>query len=162
MDLADRLTLLARRIPGVAGYQDQESSRETDKLVRLRIAESLDEIARSLEGVKRAAAERKQLDALPRLDSLSSSLNRVANEIRYASRGYRGFLDRQKIDAEKLDRLYQFDLELLDDVESVRSGADSVRAAEPVSLRQACDALALELDALGSAFTRRSNILSEE
>ena len=57
MDLADRLTLLARKVPGVAGYQDLESSRDTDKLVRLRLADSLDEVSRLLEPAKRAAVE---------------------------------------------------------------------------------------------------------
>jgi hypothetical protein len=162
MDLADRLQSLARRIPGVAGYQDLESSRDTDKLVRLRLADWLDEIARSLDGVKREAVERKLLDALPAVDAAASLLARVANEIRYASRGYRAFLDRQKIDREKLDRIYQFDLDLVDEVERIRELADKLTASDAVSLGEGAAALMRETSALAGLFTRRQNILSEE
>jgi hypothetical protein len=105
---------------------------------------------------------RKQLDALPELESISASLIRVANEIRFASRGYRGFLDRQKIDQQTLERLYQFDLELLDDVDAIRDGAEKVRSADAASLSAASADLSRSVDALSAAFTARQNILSEE
>lgn len=162
MEIQERLKLLARRIPGVAGYQDQESSRDTDKLVRLRLADTLDGAARSLEEIKRGYVERKLLTQLPQLESLSSKLNRTANEIRYASRGYRGFFDRDRVDQRKLDRLYQFDLDLVDEVEKIRALSVNLGESEESSLGTACTALSREIDSLGALFASRQHILNEE
>jgi hypothetical protein len=162
MDLAEKLQTLARRIPGVAGYQDQESSRDTDKLVRLQLASRVDEAARLLENGKRLLAEQRNLKPLPRLEQLGSKLARVANAIRFASRGYHGFFDARKIDQATLEKLYGFDLELVDDVDAVHGQAASIEAslADEEALRRAADQLSSSIDALESAFNQRQNILS--
>ena len=53
MSFSRKLERLARIVPGVAGYQDKETSRDTDKTIRLRLASELEQVKRGLEGDKR-------------------------------------------------------------------------------------------------------------
>ncbi len=163
MSIAEKLERLARVLPGVAGYQDQESSRDTDKLVRDRLAGDLTRVSRGLDEDKRVLAGRHHFAPLPELERLGSKISALANTITYASRGYRAFLDLHKITQEKLDRLYAFDLELFDDVETIAAGAAVVRESleSPVRLREAMENLSTAIDALDSHFSKRQHILTE-
>ncbi len=53
MSLSEKVERLARMVPGVSGYQDKESSRDTDKSIRLRVATELEQLKRNLEDDKR-------------------------------------------------------------------------------------------------------------
>lgn len=44
MGLAEKLERLIRIVPGVRGYQDNESARQTDKAVRMKLASELGSI----------------------------------------------------------------------------------------------------------------------
>ncbi len=44
MSLSEKVVRLARMVPGVSGYQDKESSRDTDKNIRLRVATELEQL----------------------------------------------------------------------------------------------------------------------
>lgn len=163
MSLAEKLEKLARHLPGVAGYQDQESSRDTDKLVRTRLAEMLTRVARSLDEDKRRLAGRGHFAPLPEIDRLGSRITTLANLILYASRGYRGFLDLHKVTQEKLDRLYSFDLDLFDEVQRIAECAEAVSNAteSPADLRAAMDELRDAIDVLEAVYAQRQHILTE-
>jgi hypothetical protein len=53
MSVADKLEKLARLVPGVAGYQDAEKARTTDKMVRLRLTEAIEGLKREVEAEQR-------------------------------------------------------------------------------------------------------------
>ena len=161
MSLAEKLESLARRIPGVAGYQDQEASRETDKLVRDRIAATLDDASRALEKAKRQLASAKSYALLQQVDFAASRAAALANLIRHAVRGYSGLLDVRKVDQAKLDQIYASDLELVDDAEKLRDIAKSVDASPAnESLSERIEALLVEIEKIEHLFSQRETILT--
>lgn len=91
MKLAEHLNRLAKMVPGVAGYQTMEDLRETDRMIRERLALDLREGERDMERVKRRLIEKKDLSLLPGLDYLTAKMDKLSNVMRYASQGYRGF-----------------------------------------------------------------------
>ncbi|MFQ5667966.1 MAG: hypothetical protein ACE5I7_16245 [Candidatus Binatia bacterium] len=161
MRVAEKLEQLMRHVPGVAGYQDQETSRETDKAVRLRLSAALDEIRREIEIEQRQLTERHVLDRLAVLGRLSAKLAALASRVKYASRGYRGLFDTYKLTQETLDQLYTFDMGLFAAVEQLRTKMRAVRTTtgNAASCSQAIDAFDRALDEFETAFARRSNIL---
>jgi hypothetical protein len=163
MSLAEKLERLARHLPGVAGYQDQESSRDTDKLVRTRLADELSRVARSLDESKRVLATRHHFAPLPELERLGSKVATLSNLILYAPRGYRGFLDLHKVTQQKLERLYAFDLELFDEVGKIDASAIAVEQSleSPRALRDSMDRLAAAIRVLEDVFAKRQHILTE-
>jgi len=113
------LEKLADAIPGLKGYRDKESRRDTDKRFREYLANRIDTGRDAIDDIKRRQVNEKKLDGLADWDRLSQKLFKVSNAIRHATYGYSGFFDQVKIQEAELDRLYQYDLSLVADVEAL-------------------------------------------
>ncbi len=158
MGIAEKLERLVRIIPGIAGYQDRATAGDTDKAVRLRLAAGLNEVKRDVEAAKKALADRKDLTLLPALNRVVSKLDKTANLLTYASRGYTGIFDTFRFDAEGLDRLYAFNISLLERVGSVQEAGKNLRAAP--DLTESTAGLESEIDTLEREFMKRQEILT--
>ena len=117
---AERLERLARVVPGVGRYQDREGLRETDKQVRVHLADLLGELNRIVEGAERRLTEVGRLDRLPALARVARRLSTLADRIRYASYGFTGVFNLHKIRETELAALHRFDLDLLEAVPRLR------------------------------------------
>jgi hypothetical protein len=161
MSLSEKVERLARMVPGVSGYQDKESSRDTDKNIRLRVATELEQLKRDLEHDKRRLMERKDLSHLPALDRVASQLDKLANTVRYASRGYSGVFDSNKLDVKKLDQLCTFDLQLMDEMAMLKTQAKQAHDShgDETALKQAIEDLSHALDEFEKTFSTRQDVL---
>jgi len=109
------------RIPGVNTYRAREERRETDKRLRSHMASRLREAHSQLILIAQRLQKAGLLDPLDELDRLSSQVQQMTDTIRYASYGYSGIFCLEKIREEELDRLYAFDLSLMDDLDLIMS-----------------------------------------
>ncbi|HEX9757217.1 MAG TPA: hypothetical protein VGB26_05370 [Nitrospiria bacterium] len=161
MSIAQKLENLTRLIPGVAGYQDKENSRNTDKTIRLRLTEELLKLKGYLEEEKRFYTERKKLSVLPHLDQIASKLDQLGNLIKYAARGYRSFFDTYKYDLKKIQRLYEFDIGLFNHIAILQNGIKKVQKLRKdiVKLKNESYKFNLELDRFKDTFNERKEIL---
>lgn len=161
--LAERLEALTARIPGIVGYRQREACRETDKTVRLRLAAGLEDLKHRIEQEQRRRTEAHEFLFLAGLGRLTSKLDKLANLVRFASRGYRGLFDAYKLSDEKLQRLYGFDVDLLDEVESLDGiAAVLCRPCDDDEFPRAIDQLDQRLDGFEAVFSQRANVLSSE
>jgi hypothetical protein len=162
VSIAEKLERLVRIIPGVAGYQDKERSRETDKAVRLRLSSELEQMRLEIEKDKRRFIERHDLSLLPALDTIASRLEKTGNLIRYAARGYSGVFDTRKFDEDTLDRLYAFDLALFDDIESVKTSLRDLHKLpdDRSALKNALGKLEETIEEIEKKFLTRQNIVT--
>jgi len=114
------LEKITRIIPGIAGYQDREKRRSADKAVREKAAS---EIAKCRELLSRVMNDLSReggpgsLRSIGSLERIGTRLERIEDEIRYAPYGYTGWFDREGIGLEDLERLYEYDLILLETTE---------------------------------------------
>jgi len=132
----DRRNLLERlgaKIPGLRGYLDREMRREVDKMERDWIAQRLDRARQSLQEKITEWSRRGNLANLDMASSLEKLLDRFANRVRHADYGFTGFFDAVKIYEPELERLYAFDLELIERVEELTDRIESLpgTASEP-------------------------------
>ena len=123
------LEKLADAIPGLKGYREKESRRDTDKRFRDYLADRIDRARGTLDEQKRQLVNQGKLDGLAELDRLSQKMMKSANQIRHASYGYSGFFDQVKIRENELDRIYQHDLSMLSDVEALEASLKNQEAA---------------------------------
>lgn len=129
---SEKFEKLSRLIPGMRGYQDKEALRDTDKAVRLKLAEMLGQAKSYLDTVKRDLVDAQKLTEMETIDRAQRKLQRVQETIRYDSYGYAGYFDRVKIREPELEQMYQFDLDLFDDVEKLIKLAGEVRFASDI------------------------------
>ena len=114
-------------IPGFRGYKQKELRRESDRLVRNRVYEKFQEAAQNLREVYRELVERGFVGMWEGVDRLAAKFDRISEKINHASYGYSGFFDAVKVDEEKLDRLIQFDLDLVNRTDALASKVDQIR-----------------------------------
>ena len=157
--VASQLERLARFVPGVAGYQDRENARATDKELRMRLVQELRRLVQVLDDHKARHAEARDFSALPRLDRLAGRLERMGRTVEFASRGYTGLFDLHAVDVEVLDQLYAFDLGLFEALSVVRARVEAVRAADPTGLVAAAIHMGEALDDVEQLWDQRQRIV---
>ena len=162
MGVSEKLEILARIVPGIAGYQDREKARDTDKAVRMKLSSYLEQIRLRIEGDKKIFMERKDLSPLEALDMISSKLDKTINLVKYASRGYSGLFDMSKVGQDKLNKLYAFDLGLFDDTKLIEADAGLLResSGDAASLKKSIQRLDETLDGFERNFLARQDLLS--
>jgi len=158
---AEWLERAARLIPGVGRYQDREGLRETDKQVRVFVANLLADLDRTVEGAKRRLIEANRLDRLPALDRVARLLNTLADRIRFASYGFAGAFDLHKIRERELAALHQFDVGLVEAVSRLRAPIQALadKATDEAAFPQALQAVEAGLQEFKSTFRERDTLL---
>jgi len=115
-------------IPGFRGYKEKELRRESDKLIRNHLYQKLAQARTNFKTVFQKMSDRRQLDVLTDMDRLVAKFDRVTERVNHASYGYSGFFDVVKIQEEALDRMTDFDNQLIDQVNSIASEVDAFRS----------------------------------
>ena len=110
------LEKITRIIPGIAGYQDRENRRDADKAVRTKAADEVVKcrglLSEAMNDLSRSGGFRN-LRVVGNLDRMTTKLERMEDELRFAPSGYAGWFDRTGVSLEDLERLYEYDFGLL-------------------------------------------------
>jgi hypothetical protein len=157
--VASQLERLARFIPGVAGYQDRENARATDKELRMRLVQEMRRLVQGLDDHKARLAEARDFSALPRLDRLAGRLERLGRTVEFASRAYTGLFDLHPVDTDVLEQVYAFDLGLFDALSVVRARVEAVRAADSAGLAAAALHMGEALDDFEQLWDQRQRVV---
>jgi len=124
-------------IPGFRGYKQKELRRESDRLVRNRVYEKLQESVQDLREVYRELVERGFVGMWEGVDRLAAKFDRISEKVNHASYGYSGFFDAIKVDEEKLDQLIRFDLDLIYKTDALASKIDQMKGDAPSASAEA-------------------------
>lgn len=117
---------ILRYLPGFRGYLEKEYRRESDALQRTWLADCLERSKRSLSDYTRDLAESGKIDQLPRCERMRNRLDRVIARLRGAMPGYSGFFDFVQVNEELLDDVYDHDVAMMENVESLAGSLDSL------------------------------------
>jgi hypothetical protein len=152
----------AEQVPGYRGYKDKELRREADKIQRLYVAERLGTAHSALEEVQLDLTRRGGLGGFELLAVIDTTLRRLRttrDRIQFADYGYAGLFDATKVGEEKLDELYQFDVQLQERARSIEELAAALSADSP-SLRADIDLLEERIEALDAYFAGREHLIT--
>lgn len=152
----------AKQIPGYRGYKEKELRREADKVQRLYIAERLTAAHERLEKVQLGLTRKGGLAGLELLSVIDTTLRRlrtIRDRIQFADYGYAGLFDAVKVGEEKLDELYQFDVQMQERAQAIEELATALGADSP-SLRADLDLLDERIEALDAYFAGREHLIT--
>ena len=117
-------------IPGYRGYRQREDARIADSLLRTQIADAVKErIMQPLELCRDEASRALELDIMNNIAAVITKAKTAEAKIRHAEQGYSGISAGVRIEQEELNRLYELDLSLLTDVQSLSTAAKAVADA---------------------------------
>jgi len=124
MRLSERILA---QLPGFRGYKEKELRRESDKLIRNHLYAKLMKARSDLKEVFQILSQQRRMEVLTDMDQLITKYDRVAEKINHASYGYAGFFNVIKVDEEKLDKMIEFDNNLIDEVQAVVDAASTFK-----------------------------------
>ena len=150
-------------IPGFHGYKEKELRRESDKLIRNHLYRKLRGMKNDLRTVAQKLADRRWLDVLQDIDRLVAKVERVSQKVNHASYGYAGFFDVVKVKEDNLDRMIEFDNNLIGDVDSLTADVDAFRAevtnGEAKNAKERIQSIVDKLDSFEETLDKRQEVI---
>lgn len=150
-------------IPGFRGYKEKELRRESDKLIRNHLYRKLSEAKSDLKDVFQKLSDRRLFEVLTDMDRLVAKFDRITEKVNHASYGYAGFFNVVKVEEENLDKMIDFDNQLIDDVEKLVNEVDAFKAEvtkqEIKRARERIQHLVETLEAFEETFDKRGEVI---
>ncbi|MEX2142684.1 MAG: hypothetical protein WD894_25745 [Pirellulales bacterium] len=154
------LETLVHKLPGFRGYLDKENRRASDALAREWLADRLQRSKRALDEHTRALADRGQIAQLPQYDRLRGRIDMLIGRIRGAMHGYSAVFDLVRVDEAQLDRVYEYDVILMERIENIASSVEKLKSLPAESdAATLLDSVSNELDEAERAWDRREDLL---
>lgn len=116
-------------LSGFIGYFDRDRRREADMLLRETVAQRYEEQWDRISSLQRDMIKASQLEHVDDLEAAAIKLRTFIDRVRRASHGYAGLFDHVRINSEELEKLYQYDLSLLENVDRIARAIDNVSAS---------------------------------
>ncbi len=130
-DSRTALEKLTDFIPGWGGYQERQTRRKADQLLRQTLAEKLAGQRQRLDVAQKDLINHGKMDLLDDVGSAVTQLQTFIDRVRLASYGYSGLFDVAKINEAELEQMYNFDAALFEYVERLDAANDRLREAIP-------------------------------
>jgi hypothetical protein len=160
MRLSERIEAF---IPGFRGYKEKELRRESDRLLRNHLYLKLSMAKTDVRAIAQKLADRRYLDVMTGMDRLVAKMDRVVEKINHASYGYTGFFDAVKVKEENLDRMIDFDSQLLDDITALSTEIDAFKtdlsSGVTTNLKDRIQSVTDKLQSLEDAFDKREEVI---
>ena len=125
----DILGKIRNFLAGFVGYVDRDNRREADKLLRQTISSRYEEQWSRISELQRQLIGAGQIESIDDLEAAAIKLRTFVDRVRGASYGYSGFFDAVRINSNELEKIYAFDLALLENVQKITSAVDNVGAS---------------------------------
>ena len=123
------LKKLELAIPGFRGYRKREDLRVADSLLRKQLADGMGKIVQRIEMCRKDLAKNMQMDLLNDIAALVNNATATENRVRHAEQGYSPISPDYKVREGQLDNLYEWDLNLLDDIQEVSGAVTALEGA---------------------------------
>jgi hypothetical protein len=155
------LERLVDKIPGFKGYQNRELRRDVDRMQREYLSQRFGELKATVRRSARDYTDAGQIGILHLFERLDRDLDGMSQAVRFADYGASGLFDVIKIYEEELDKLYQFDLSVIDDLEALSVDLAVVPPPGDEGAREALDQVIDRVIAVRGKWSERKNVISD-
>ncbi len=145
-------------IPGFSGYLSREYRRESDSLTRNFLADKLQKSKKGLDEYGHTLVSLGAIDHLPMLERLRSRLDLAINRMKSQMPGYSGFFDFVQVDEELLTDIYEHDLALVQQVDTLANDIQNLGTSQ-LTPAQVVPEITAKIDGLLGKIDHRENML---
>jgi hypothetical protein len=151
-------------IPGFSGYRAKEDLRAADNMLRIQAADSLASARVDVEACRAVMARNMTLEYLESLGALIARFKTVDGEVRHAAQGYSGISSKIQVQQSELNKLYEYDLSLMNGLADIKGDAAKLRAAvdtkDGVSINANIASIDAKLASLEDLFRKRMTVIT--
>ena len=150
------------KLPGYKGYKEKEMRREADRLLREALVRDFTLQMDRITPVQNAVLDNIGVEWMSDFGALKTSLQTLIDRIRHAPQGYAGFFDAVRVKEDDLDRLEEFDRQLVGELDKVKAAIDGLEAAssDPAALKAALATAGKTVKAAADLFAQRSKVIT--
>ncbi len=120
---------LLAKLPGFKGYMEKETRRDADKLVRDVVAAKYTDQLDRLSELQTDLLSNGGFEYVDDVEQSAVKLRLFIDRVKTAPRGYAGIFDAVQVKEDQLDQLYNFDYQLLSEVDKLTAAIDQCRIA---------------------------------
>ena len=159
------LKKLELAIPGFRGYRKREDLRIADSLLRKQLANNLGDIKERIELCRQDIAKNMEMELLNEIGELMNHITSTENRVRHAEQGYTGISMDYNIREDELNRMYEWDLNLISDIEklsnSVNSLETTIGTGNTTEINQKINDVENEIRTFNSLFDKRVQTIAD-
>jgi len=122
-------------IPDFRGYSRKEDLKDADRMIRMILSQKLTLARKNIEDSVRILENALLYEDVDALVSLLSMVKRIESEIAYAESGLSWLASDMSLGEEELERLYEFDAQLLDIATLVLKKSEETKSASSAGNR---------------------------
>jgi hypothetical protein len=149
-------------LSGFIGYVDRETRRDADKLLRGTVAQRYEEQWSKVSELQRQLIAAAQLKYVDDLEAAAIKLRTFADRINASTYGYSGFFDAVQVNKDELEKMYAFDLALLEGVDEIVRAVDNVETSiGGDGIEAAISHLVSQSQAAIDTYNRREEVILE-
>jgi len=127
-DSRSALEKLLDIIPGWGGYQERQTRRKADQVLRQTLAEKLADQRRKMDVAQQDLISHGRVDLVDDVGVAVTQLQTFIDRVRTAAYGYGGLLSADRVKEDDLDAVYEFDTALVDYADRIEGAIDRARA----------------------------------
>ena len=125
------LEKLVGKIPGYKGYKEKEMRRDSDKLLRDALAAQMAVLRQRMDDLQKQMISAGRFEYLDEMGNATTKLQTFIDRVQKASYGYAGLFGAVRVKEDELDRLYDFDNQLMGYSERLTTSLSSLETAIP-------------------------------
>lgn len=172
VDLRERVTedrgllkKLELAIPGFRGYRKREDLRIADSLLRKQLANNLGKIREKMELARQDLTKKMEMDLIDNMASLMNNITSTENRVRHAEQGYSGISADFNVREDELNKIYEWDLNLLSDLENLSNSASTLQSTigtgNNTEINQKINEVENEIREFNSLFDKRIQSIAD-
>jgi hypothetical protein len=155
------LERIGDKIPGYRGFQDRELRRDVDRMLREHLASDLGRLKAAVRDRARSYTDAGKIGVLSAFDRIDRQIDGLSQAIRFADYGATGLFDPVKIGEAELERIYQFDLSVVDDLALIESEIAKLPAPGGEDPAAALEQLLQMVRGLDAKWRQREQVISD-
>jgi len=151
-------------IPGFRGYRLREDVRTADNILRSYIADQIEtDVKKPVERIGEKLTKTLEIDSIGDVRECINQIKGLEAKIRHAEHGYSGISPQFRIEERELNKIYEFDLALLNQIKDMQFTAQSldnfVASNKMSELKMVIGELKNQVTVFDNAFNQRLSFI---
>ncbi len=114
-------------VPGFRGYRIKEDIRDADRMLRNQLADNIGLLCRDIENARGMMPIKFNSKDPEHIGGIINSYKKLESLVQHAEFGYSGIAADIAFKEEELDRLYEFDLKLFEELDVIKKANDCLK-----------------------------------
>jgi hypothetical protein len=151
-------------VPGFRGYRKREDLRIADSLLRTQLADRIKNVVRDIEQCRENLTKKMELDILEDVGNLIARIIALEGKVRHAEQGYTGISTDYRIEEDAQNRLYEWDLRLIDNIDDLKKSVNlfqsTINSGDMNTMKQEMSNIIVKLNDFTELFEKRREAIA--